>query len=118
MSARSGHAPGSQKFSFRGRSDVNPSASALSQPATKRAFNFNPGPAAIPLSVLERVRDELLDYRGTGMSVMEMSHRSPEFEAINDRNRSNRCAAFSAFPTTTPCCSCKAAAACSLPWCR
>lgn len=85
MSARFGHAPGSQKFSFGGRSDVNPSASALSQPATKRAFNFNPGPAAIPLSVLERVRDELLDYRGTGMSVMELSHRSPEFEAINDR---------------------------------
>ena len=35
--------------------------------------------------MLERVRDELLDYRGTGMSVMELSHRSPEFEAINDR---------------------------------
>jgi phosphoserine aminotransferase len=76
---------GSQKSSFRGRSDVNPSASALSQPVTKRAFNFNAGPAAIPLPVLERVREELLDYRGTGMSVMEMSHRSAEFEAINDR---------------------------------
>jgi len=35
--------------------------------------------------VLERVREELLDYRGTGMSVMEMSHRSAEFEAINDK---------------------------------
>ena len=50
---------------------------------TKRAFNFNAGPAALPLPVLERIREELLDYRGTGMSVMEMSHRSPEFEAIN-----------------------------------
>ena len=49
----------------------------------KRAFNFNAGPAALPLPVLERIREELLDYRGTGMSVMEMSHRSPEFEAIN-----------------------------------
>jgi len=39
----------------------------------------------LPLSVLERVREELLDYRGTGMSVMEMSHRSPEFEEILDR---------------------------------
>lgn len=38
----------------------------------------------MPLSVLERMRDELIDYRGTGMSVMEMSHRSAEFEAIND----------------------------------
>ena len=49
----------------------------------KRALNFNAGPAALPLSVLERMREELLDYRGTGMSVMELSHRSPEFEAIN-----------------------------------
>jgi phosphoserine aminotransferase len=49
----------------------------------KRAYNFNAGPAALPLPVLERIREELLDYRGTGMSVMEMSHRSPEFEAIN-----------------------------------
>jgi len=52
--------------------------------ALKRAFNFNAGPAALPLPVLERIREELLDYRGTGMSVMEMSHRSPEFEAINN----------------------------------
>jgi len=51
----------------------------------KRAFNFNAGPAAMPLPVLERMRDEMLDYRGTGMSVMEMSHRSAEFEAINDK---------------------------------
>ena len=49
----------------------------------KRAFNFNAGPSALPLSVLERVREELLDWRGSGMSVMEMSHRSPEFEGIN-----------------------------------
>jgi phosphoserine aminotransferase len=47
-----------------------------------RAFNFNAGPAALPLSVLERIREELFDYRGSGMSVMEMSHRSPEFEEI------------------------------------
>ena len=49
----------------------------------KRAYNFNAGPAALPLSVLERMREELLDWHGTGMSVMEMSHRSPEFESIN-----------------------------------
>ena len=49
----------------------------------KRAFNFNAGPAALPVSVLDRIREELLDYRGTGMSVMEMSHRSSEYEAIN-----------------------------------
>jgi phosphoserine aminotransferase len=61
-------------------SNVNPSKSSGS--TLKRAFNFNAGPGALPLPVLERVREELLDYRGTGMSVMEMSHRSPEFEEI------------------------------------
>jgi len=50
-----------------------------------RAFNFNAGPAALPLRVLERIREELFDYRGSGMSVMEMSHRSPEFEEILER---------------------------------
>ena len=51
--------------------------------AIKRLFNFNAGPAALPLPVLERIREELLDWRGSGMSVMEMSHRSPEYESIN-----------------------------------
>lgn len=51
---------------------------------TKRVSNFNAGPGALPLPVLERIREELLDWRGSGMSVMEMSHRSPEFESIND----------------------------------
>jgi len=51
--------------------------------AVKRVHNFNAGPSALPLSVLERIREELLDWRGSGMSVMEMSHRSPEFESIN-----------------------------------
>jgi len=57
-------------------------APTSSAQAKKRASNFNAGPAALPLPVLERVRGELLDYRGTGMSVMEMSHRSAEFEEI------------------------------------
>ena len=48
----------------------------------KRVFNFNPGPAALPLPVLEQAQKEILDYKGTGMSVMEISHRSKEFEAI------------------------------------
>jgi phosphoserine aminotransferase len=51
----------------------------------KRVFNFTAGPGTLPLPVLERVQNELLDYRGTGMSVMEMSHRSPEFEEILTR---------------------------------
>jgi phosphoserine aminotransferase len=57
-------------------------SSTVSAQTTKRAFNFNAGPGALPLPVLERIREELLDWRGSGMSVMEMSHRSPEFESI------------------------------------
>ena len=49
---------------------------------TKRVFNFNPGPAAIPLEVLEQAQAEMLDFKGTGMSVMEVSHRSKEFEGV------------------------------------
>jgi len=64
------------------------STSAPARPV-HRAFNFNAGPAALPLPVLERIREELLDYRGTGMSVMEMSHRSHEYEAINDAAERN-----------------------------
>ena len=47
-----------------------------------RHYNFCAGPAALPTAVLERAREELLDYQGRGLSVMEMSHRSPEFIAI------------------------------------
>ena len=51
----------------------------------KRVFNFNPGPAALPLPVLEEIRDSFLNYKGSGMSVTEISHRSKWFEdIIND----------------------------------
>jgi phosphoserine aminotransferase len=49
-----------------------------------RVYNFNPGPATLPLPVLEQAQQELLDYHGLGMSVMEMSHRSKDYEAINN----------------------------------
>ena len=45
-------------------------------------FNFSAGPAVLPKSVLEQARDEMLDWHGSGMSVMEMSHRGKEFTAI------------------------------------
>ncbi len=45
--------------------------------------NFNAGPAILPAPVLEQVQAELRDYHGRGMSIMEMSHRSKEFEAVN-----------------------------------
>ena len=47
-----------------------------------RIFNFSAGPAMLPAEVLSRAGDEMLDWRGTGMSVMEMSHRGPEFMGI------------------------------------
>lgn len=49
---------------------------------THRIHNFNAGPAAIPLPVLKKAQEEFLNFQGTGMSVMEMSHRSKEFEAV------------------------------------
>lgn len=50
---------------------------------TKARHNFNPGPATLPREVLEQAREELLDYVGTGISILETSHRSREYEAIN-----------------------------------
>jgi len=47
-----------------------------------RIYNFNPGPATLPLPVLEEIQKELLNYKGSGMSVMEISHRSSWFENI------------------------------------
>ncbi len=50
-----------------------------------RIHNFSAGPAMLPTPVLERARDELLDWRGTGASVMELSHRSREFIAVAEQ---------------------------------
>ena len=49
-----------------------------------RVYNFSAGPAVLPESVLEQAAAEMLDYQGTGMSVMEMSHRSKPFQNIID----------------------------------
>ena len=45
-----------------------------------RVYNFSAGPAVLPEEVLKEAADEMMDYKGTGMSVMEMSHRSKAFE--------------------------------------
>ena len=47
-----------------------------------RVYNFSAGPAVLPEEVLKEAAEEMLDYRGCGMSVMEMSHRSKMFENI------------------------------------
>jgi len=49
-----------------------------------RVLNFNPGPAGLPLAALEQAQRELLDFRGTGMSIMEHSHRGKDYEAVHD----------------------------------
>jgi phosphoserine aminotransferase len=54
-----------------------------------RVYNFSPGPAALPLEVLEIIRNDIPDWNGTGMSVMEVSHRSKEFIALAERSDAN-----------------------------
>lgn len=51
----------------------------------KRAHNFCAGPATLPLPVMERVQQELTNYRDKGASILEMSHRSPEYSEINQQ---------------------------------
>ena len=50
-----------------------------------RIHNFNAGPSTLPLPVLERARDELVDFKNKGMSILEMSHRSAEYDAVHQR---------------------------------
>jgi len=54
-----------------------------------RVYNFSAGPAALPLEVLETVRDDIPDWQGTGMSVMEVSHRGKDFVAVAARAEAN-----------------------------
>ena len=63
--------PGSKNPSHKGESSM------------KRVFNFSAGPAVLPLEVLQQAAAEMCDWRGTGMSVMEMSHRGKEFISIH-----------------------------------
>ena len=58
----------------------------------KRVHNFNPGPAALPLPVLEEIREDFLNFRGSGMSIVEISHRSREFDEVltDARERTRR----------------------------
>jgi phosphoserine aminotransferase len=54
-----------------------------------RAYNFSAGPAILPEEVLKQAQAELVDYQGTGMSIMEMSHRGKEYSAIHDETIAN-----------------------------
>ena len=48
-----------------------------------RIFNFNAGPAVLPLEVLQEAQADFLNYKGTGMSITEISHRSKAYEEVN-----------------------------------
>ncbi len=61
------------------------SATDISATKTGRIFNFSAGPSTLPIEVLEQAQRDLLNYDGSGMSVMEMSHRSAPFESIINR---------------------------------
>lgn len=50
----------------------------------RNTINYNPGPSAVPAEVLQIVQKELLDYQGTGISILESSHRAAEYDAINN----------------------------------
>ena len=54
-----------------------------------RAYNFSAGPATLPLEVLQQVQADLVDYKGTGMSVMEMSHRGKDYDQIHNEAIAN-----------------------------
>ncbi len=55
---------------------------------TRRVHNFSAGPSAIPLPALEQAQSELLDFEGTGMSIMEQSHRGKDYERVHDETLS------------------------------
>lgn len=55
----------------------------------QKVYNFNAGPAMLPTDVMQKIRDEFLDFKGSGMSIMEMSHRGSHFQEILDKSESD-----------------------------
>jgi phosphoserine aminotransferase len=70
-------------FLFPARPGLHCRSARLGDLQTMRVFNFSAGPAALPEEVLRQAADEMLDWHGSGMGVMEMSHRGPEFMQIH-----------------------------------
>ena len=62
---------------------TQPVAETASATGSRKVVNFNPGPSILPLDVLKQAQAEFLDFKGTGMSVLEISHRSKEYEELN-----------------------------------
>ena len=55
----------------------------------ERLFNFSAGPGTLPVEVLEEARDEMLLFKDAGASIMEISHRSPQYTAVADAARTH-----------------------------
>ncbi len=81
----------------------------------ERVYNFSAGPSMLPLEVLERAGAEITNYQGSGMSVMEMSHRSKVFQKILTTPRPS-CAPCSTCRRDTRSSSSRAAPPPSSPW--
>jgi len=84
---------------------------------SKRVINFYAGPAALPLPALERAQAELVDFENTGMSVMEISHRAKEYDAVHNEAIA-LVKELLGVPTTSRSCCSRAAATCSSRCCR
>ena len=80
-----------------------------------RSYNFSAGPAMMPEPVLEEIAAEMMNYRGSGMCVMEMSHRSKVFQQIRDEAEADL-RKLMGIPPEIRFCSFRAAVRCSLPW--
>ncbi len=65
--------------------------------ASERILNFSPGPAVLPVPVLEEARDSLLSFDGTGIGILEHSHRGPAFEGVVQRAEAD-CRALASIP--------------------
>ena len=55
----------------------------------ERIYNFNPGPAVLPEDVLREVQAELLNFNGTGMSILEISHRAPAYDEVHQQTKAD-----------------------------
>ncbi|KAF0935489.1 hypothetical protein E2562_034273 [Oryza meyeriana var. granulata] len=81
---------------------ATPAQSSSAVAATDRAvYNFTAGPATLRLAVLQKAQAELIDYHGSGMSIMEMSHRGKEFDAAIKKAEADLRALLAVLDTTS-----------------
>ena len=86
-------------------------------PMSDRIHNFSAGPAVLPEPVLRKAQEAIWDVAGSGIGIMEHSHRGKVFDKILADAEAN-CRELAGIPTTTRSCSCRAAPRCSSRWCR